>query len=160
VYGDEIPSASTVSSEEAPDYDGEPSSAAWRAFLSAHARVIRILEVELAVEQQLALADYDVMLQLSEAPGLALRMHDLAASVLLSRSGLTRLVDRLVRDGYVAREPYPDDHRGKLAVLTAKGQRQLLSATPVHLRGVRQHVTSRLSAAELDVLRRLMDRLG
>jgi DNA-binding MarR family transcriptional regulator len=100
------------------------------------------------------------MLQLSEAPGLSLRMHDLAASVLLSRSGLTRLVDRLVRDGYVAREPYPDDHRGKLAVLTAKGQRQLLSATPVHLRGVRQHVTSRLSLAELDVLRGLMDRLG
>jgi DNA-binding MarR family transcriptional regulator len=121
---------------------------------------MRILEVELAVERQLALADYDVLLQLSEAPELSLRMHDLAASVLLSRSGLTRLVDRLVRDGYVARRPYPDDHRGKLAVLTPAGLHQLRRAMPIHLRGVRQHVTSRLSVLELDTLQGLMDRLG
>ena len=107
------------------------------------------------MERQLALADYDVLLQLSEAPDRSLRMYDLAESVLLSRSGLTRLVD-----GYVARRPYPDDHRGKLAVLTPAGLNQLRHATPVHLRGVRQHVTSRLSAEELDTLRELMDRLG
>jgi DNA-binding MarR family transcriptional regulator len=112
------------------------------------------------LERQLALADYDVLLQLSEAPDRSLRMYDLAESVLLSRSGLTRLVDRLVRDGYVARRPYPDDHRGKLAVLTPAGLNQLRQATPIHLRGVRQHVTSRLSAEELDTLRELMDRLG
>jgi DNA-binding MarR family transcriptional regulator len=133
---------------------------AWRAFLSAHARVIHLLEVELAVERQLALADYDVLLQLSEAPDFSLRMHDLAASVLLSRSGLTRLVDRLVRDGYVARHPFPDDLRGKLAVLTAAGLVRLDEATPVHLRGVRDHVTSRLTDPELLVLKDLMNRLG
>jgi DNA-binding MarR family transcriptional regulator len=139
---------------------GERSLESWRAFLSAHARVLRSLETELGVEQQLPLADFDVLSRLSEAPGGALRMHDLADSVLLSRSGLTRLVDRLVRDGSVSREPSPGDLRGKLAVLTPAGLRRLRRATPVHLRGVSQHFLSRLTALELSTLRGLMDRLG
>src|SRR5690349_11402753 len=72
---------------------------AWRGFLNAHAHVIRRLEAELEVEQSMPLANYDVLVQLAEAPDHALRMSELASSVLLSRSGLTRLVDRLEREG-------------------------------------------------------------
>ena len=145
-----------------PDVGAPPLQAlqAWRAFLRAHARVIRTLEAELQDEQQLALADYDVLVQLSEAPSQRLRMRQLADSVLLSRSGLTRLVDRLVREGYLAREPCVDDHRGTMAVLTPAGLDRLRRAAPTHVRGVQQHVTGRLSPAELDQLVELMDRLA
>lgn len=138
----------------------EAALAAWRAFLGAHSRVTRSLEAELQSGQQLSLAEYDVLVQLAEAPGQSLRMAELADSVLLSRSGITRLVDRLVRGGYVSREPSPDDLRGRSAVLTAAGLNRLRRAAPTHLRGVREHVTDRLSAAELATLRELMDRLG
>ncbi len=138
----------------------EESLTSWRAFLRAHARVMRVLEAELQFEQQLALADYDVLVQLSEARPDGLRMSELADSVLLSRSGLTRLVDRLVTAGYVDRRPCPDDARGRMAVLTPAGLARLREAAPTHLRGVRTHVISRLSPDELAVLGRLMDRLG
>ena len=121
---------------------------------------MRVLEAELQSEQQLALADYDVLVQLSEAPPDGLRMSELADSVLLSRSGLTRLVDRLVQAGYVDRRPCPDDARGRMAVLTAAGLARLREAAPTHLRGVRAHVISRLSPEELALLGKLMDRLG
>jgi DNA-binding MarR family transcriptional regulator len=121
---------------------------------------MRTLEAELQAEQHLSLADYDVLVQLAEAPEQSLRMHELADSVLLSRSGLTRMVDRLVRGGYVARVPCPNDQRGRLAVLTPAGLDRLRRAAPTHLRGVREHFTGRLSAAELETLGRLMDRLG
>ncbi len=75
--------------------------AAWRTFLRAHAVLVRRLEAELVAEHDLPLASYDVLVQLSEAPQQRLRMTELADRVLLSRSGLTRLVDRLVRDGLV-----------------------------------------------------------
>jgi len=138
----------------------DPPLASWRAFLRAHARVMRVLEVELQSEQGLSLADYDVLVQLSEAPPDGLRMSELADSVLLSRSGLTRLVDRLVSAGYVDRRPCPDDARGRMAVLTAAGLARLRSAAPTHLRGVREHVLSRLTPQELSELGVMMDRLG
>lgn len=138
----------------------EQALVAWRAFLRAHAQVLRSLEAELQAREQLALADYDVLVTLSEAPGQAMRMRELADSVLLSRSGVTRLVDRLVRNGYVAREASPDDLRGRMAVLTPAGLDRLRRGAPTHLRGVRTHFTDHLSAAELETLRELMDRLG
>ena len=122
---------------------------AWRTFLRAHATIVRRLEAELLQEHDLPLASYDVLVQLSEATDRRLRMTELAARVLLSRSGLTRLVDRLVREGLVAREAAPDDARGTLAVLTDAGLDRLRGAFPTHLRGVVEHVTGRLSAAEI-----------
>ncbi|MDP9496424.1 MAG: MarR family transcriptional regulator, partial [Actinomycetota bacterium] len=92
--------------------------AAWRTFLRAHAVLVRRLEAELVAEHDLPLASYDVLVQLSEAPQQRLRMTELADRVLLSRSGLTRLVDRLVRDGLVERQACSEDARGMLAVLT------------------------------------------
>ena len=134
--------------------------AAWRSFLRAHATITRRLEAELVAEHDLPLASYDVLVQLSEAPGSRLRMTELADRVLLSRSGLTRLVDRLERDGLVRREACPDDARGTLAVLTDGGLARLRAAWPTHLRGVCEHVTGKLSADELATLDALLSRLA
>ena len=134
--------------------------AAWRSFLRAHATVTRRLEAELVAEHDLPLASYDVLVQLSEASCHALRMTELAERVLLSRSGLTRLVDRLERDGLVGRRACPDDARGTLAVLTDAGLARLRAAWPTHLRGVAEHVTDKLSTEELATLEELLGRLA
>lgn len=133
---------------------------AWRAFLRAHSYLQRRLEAELVAEHDLPLASYDVLLQLAESERRSLRMTELADRVLLSRSGLTRLVDRLERDGLVVRQACPDDARGTLAVLTPCGLERLRGAAPTHLRGIGEHVTSRLTPAELEELKRLMLKLG
>ena len=132
---------------------------AWRTFLRAHAVVTRRLEAELLAEHDLPLASYDVLVQLSEAPDGALRMTELADRVMLSRSGLTRLVDRLERDGVVARRACPNDARGTLAVVTEAGLARLREAWPTHLRGVTVHVTGKVDAAELATLQLLLGRL-
>ena len=95
--------------------------AAWRAFLDAHAALVAVLERELLEERDLPLTFYDVLVQLSEAGG-RMRMSDLAGSLLLSRSGVTRLVDRMADAGYVAREACASDGRGFYAVLTPAGR--------------------------------------
>ena len=135
-----------------------PEQAAWRSFLRAHATLVRRLEGELVAEHDLPLPSYDVLVQLSEAPGRRLRMTELADRVLLSRSGLTRLVDRLARDGLVHRQACPDDPRGTLAVLTDAGLERLRTAWPTHLRGVAAHL-GRLSPAEVEQLTLLMAKL-
>src|SRR6476469_4011332 len=112
--------------------------AVWRTFLRAHAQAMRELERELA-EAGLPIGWYDVLLQLAEAPERRLRMADLADRVLLSRSGLTRLIDRLQADGLVRREPSPEDARGTFTVLTDTGMARLRAAAPVHLAGISRH---------------------
>lgn len=133
--------------------------AAWRSFLIAHATITRRLEAELLSEEDLSLASYDVLVQLAEAPQRRLRMTELAGAVLLSRSGLTRLVDRLTRDGLVRREACEDDARGTFAVLTPQGLDRLRKAAIVHLRGIEVHMTGRLDEDELRVLTALLGRL-
>ena len=129
----------------------------WRSFLRAHAGAMRELERELATDAGLPLAWYDVLLQLAEAPQRRLRMAELADQVLLSRSGLTRLVDRLQAEGLVRREPSPDDARGMYTVLTDAGFLRLRAAAPIHLSGIQRHWLSRFSD---DELRQLGDLLG
>lgn len=136
---------------------GDPRIGAWRAFLRAHAQVVRRLERELAAEQGMALTDYDVLVQLAGADQRRLRMGELADRLLLSRPGVTRLVDRLVADRLVERFVCDDDRRGRWAALTDAGLRQLRTATPTHLRGVSEHFLDRLSAAELASLERKLD---
>jgi DNA-binding MarR family transcriptional regulator len=133
---------------------------AWRQFLRAHSYATRRLEADLEHRHMLPLASYDVLVQLAEADGCALRMSELADAVLLSRSGLTRLVDRLVRDGYVERRSCPSDARGTFAVLTERGRQRLREASGTHLRGVAAHVTNRFTADELDTLAELLGRIG
>lgn len=131
----------------------------WRAFLRAHATVVGRLGADLEREHQLPLTHYDVLVQLSEAPGRSLRMTTLAERVLLSRSGLTRLADRLERDGLLRREACPSDARGTLAVLTEAGLDRLREAWPTHLRGVADHL-DRLCESEVHQLGVLLDKLA
>lgn len=132
---------------------------AWRSFLRTHTHLLRVLEQDLQTHHKIAIASYDVLVQLAEAPDHQLRMSELAQAVLLSRSGLTRLVDRLQKDGLVRREPDPCDARGLYTVLTSKGLDALRDASQVHLAGVSTLVLNRLSAEELRQLHSLMLRL-
>jgi DNA-binding MarR family transcriptional regulator len=133
---------------------------AWRAFLRAHATVMRDLERELQEEQRLALTDYDVLVQLSMADERRLRMSELADRLLLSRSGVTRLVDRLVADGLVERVTCESDRRGQWASLTDTGYARLRAASPTHLRGVATHFLDRLSADDLADLERMLSSIA
>ncbi|MBA3620182.1 MAG: MarR family transcriptional regulator, partial [Acidothermales bacterium] len=132
----------------------------WQAFLRAHALVTRRLEADLLAEHGLPLATYDVLVQLVSAPQRRLRMTELADRVMLSRSGLTRLVDRLEREGLVERTACRSDARGFFAVLTDEGYSRLRAASPTHLRGVRQHAVGWLSPTERRQLRDLLARMG
>lgn len=138
----------------------DPRLAAWSAFLRAHARVVRELERELQAEHRMALTDYDVLVQLAAVEDRRLRMSELADRLLLSRSGVTRLIDRLVAAGLVERITCDVDRRGQWASLTDAGYRRLRGASPTHLRGVAEHFLDRLSAEELDQLERALTRLG
>jgi DNA-binding MarR family transcriptional regulator len=133
--------------------------AAWGGFLRAHAALVKELDDELERETGLALNAYEVLLRLRTAPHGAMRMSELADSVLLSRSGMTRLVDRLVRDGLVERRVCQEDGRGLLAVLTAQGRRRFGVAHRVHLAGVRERFLGRFSEEELGELARLWERV-
>jgi DNA-binding MarR family transcriptional regulator len=133
--------------------------AVWRVFLRVHASLTRQLEHDLLVEHDLPLASYDVLVQLAEAPQRRLRMTDLADRVLLSRSGLTRLVDRLTSDGLVQRQSCDSDARGTFTVITEAGLNRLRQAAPTHLRGIESYMTRRLEPAELGHLGLLLDRL-
>ena len=126
--------------------------AVWRSFLQAHATLLRRLETDLMAEHDMPLATYDVLVQLVEAPERRLRMTELAQRVLLSRSGLTRLVDRLEREQLVRREACDTDARGTFAVLTDAGYARLKAASPTHLRGVAEYAMDRLEPEELDAL--------
>jgi DNA-binding MarR family transcriptional regulator len=122
--------------------------AAWHALIRAHSRVVRRLEAELEAEHGLTLPAYEVLAHLSEAPDRRLRMAALATHAVLTPSGLTRLVDKLAREGLVERERCGHDARVVYAVLTPNGMERLVSAYPTHLRGVREHYLDRLSGPQ------------
>ena len=137
-----------TSTRQRPIQLSETELAAWIGLLRAHSVVTRRLDRELEAECGLSLAQYDVLVQLERAPHRRLRMTELAEQVVLSRSGLTRLVDRLVAMGLVERSYCPSDARGVFAGLTERGHDRLSEAAVVHMRGVREHVTGRLDAAQ------------
>jgi DNA-binding MarR family transcriptional regulator len=133
---------------------------AWRSFLRSHAKVTRCLEAELLAEQRLSLGAYDVLAQLAEAHDQRLRMAELAEAVLLSRSGVTRLVDRLERAGLVIRERVDGDGRGVVARLTPAGANRLGVAARTHLTGVVRHFVELLDEQELATIARLTQRIA
>lgn len=124
----------------------------WRALLGVGTRVLSKLDDDLVAEYNLRVADYEVLVLLSEAPAGRLRMSELAGAVFLSPSGLTRRVDHLANGGLVVREQCPSDRRGSFAVLTAAGMRALEQAAPTHVEGVRRYVFDRMNRDELCVL--------
>jgi DNA-binding MarR family transcriptional regulator len=131
---------------------------AWGSFLRAHATLMRRLEVDLAQATGLALADFDVLAQLARAGG-ELRMTDLAARALISRSGMTRRVARLVEEGLVRRANADADARGVVVALTAAGVARLTETAPVHLRGVSELFVAQLDEPELAVLKNALDKV-
>jgi DNA-binding MarR family transcriptional regulator len=137
----------------------EEELAAWRGMLRAHAELTKELDAELAREHNLPLSSYEVLLYLADAPDGRMRMAELADSVLLSRSGLTRLVDRLEREGLLKRERCESDARGYFAEITPKGRRVFDAARRTHLDGVRARFLSRFTRDELRAMGALWQKL-
>jgi DNA-binding MarR family transcriptional regulator len=116
----------------------------WRRFVETHAAIVRRLDEGLRVQSGLTLSSYEVLFELVRAPGNRLRMAELAERLLFTRSGVTRLVDRLERDGFVERNECPDDGRGVYAILTAKGFATFEAAARPFVEGIRKMFFDRL----------------
>jgi DNA-binding MarR family transcriptional regulator len=132
---------------------------AWRSFLLAYARVVQFLNDDMQATSDMPLTWYDVLVHLSEAPEGTLCMTDLAESVFISRSGLTRLVDRMEIGGLVNRSPDPDDRRRMMASLTDEGFRRLAEAAPGHVEALRKVMIDLLDDGDVSALARVMDKV-
>ncbi len=126
---------------------------AWRAWLYSTLLLQDRLDRELTHGTGISHAYYEILVQLSETPGRALRMSDLAERCLSSRSRLSHAVSRLEERGWVRRQVCPDDGRGQLAVLTDEGFAALEAAAPVHVASVRAHLFDQLSPAQVTAVR-------
>ena len=104
----------------------------WRSFLQTHSTVVKHLEQRMQEKHGLPLAWWDVLIQLADGPDGRMRMGELAESVLLTRSGITRLLDRMIKAGLVSREPCPGDRRGYYAVITQAGKDTIEKVGPDH----------------------------
>ncbi|MDP2711307.1 MAG: MarR family transcriptional regulator [Solirubrobacteraceae bacterium] len=132
---------------------------AWRGMLRVHAALAKALDQQLEAAHGLQLSSYEVLMYLADAEDERMRMCDLASSILLSRSGLTRLVDRLQREGLLERVACSDDARGAFAKLTPAGRDKLRAARATHLAGVRAMFLDRFSPDELAQLGDAWDRV-
>jgi DNA-binding MarR family transcriptional regulator len=132
---------------------------AWVRFLRAHAALTRQLSADLVAEHGLTINDYEVLLHLARAPEKALRRVDLAERVLLTASGITRLLEGLERAGYVTREACATDRRVVYAKLTEAGEEKLREASGTHVAGIHELFTERFSADERQTLAELLGRL-
>jgi DNA-binding MarR family transcriptional regulator len=153
--------SAATDSTSARDADrlGPDELRAWRGLLRVHAALTTALDTDLRREHGISVPAYEVLMFVGDADGGKLRMADVADRVLLSRSGLTRLVDRLVQDGLVERRACDDDGRGSFALLTPAGRAKLDAARRTHLEGVRRLFLDRFTPAEQRGLGDLWDRL-
>ncbi|MEI2578544.1 MarR family winged helix-turn-helix transcriptional regulator [Scytonema sp. PRP1] len=135
------------------------SNTAWRAFLTVHTRVIDLIEQELAQAELPPLEWYDVLFALKEAPEHKLRLHELAQAVLISRSNMTRLVDRLEAAGLIYRERCKSDRRGASAVLTEAGLAMQQRMWCVYSQGIAKYFATHLSEEEVGVLTKAFKRV-
>ncbi|GAA4590243.1 MarR family transcriptional regulator [Planotetraspora phitsanulokensis] len=140
--------------------DVQPLSAgeetAWRALAHALVLLPRALDADLIAGHGMSLSEYGVLVQLSEAPDRQLRMSELAMMSSFTPAGMTRIVDRLVAQGFVERRKCAADGRGSFAVLTDAGLRRLENAYPTHLASARRHVMDHIDPADLDAFVRIM----
>ena len=134
--------------------------AAWKGLLATHSRLVHELDAELESRHGLPLSSYEVLMNLDYADGNRLRMGELADRLLLSRSGITRLADRLEKQGLIERRRCDDDGRGYFAQLTERGRDLVTAARPDHLADVRRHFVDRLDAEEIDALGAIWKRLN
>jgi DNA-binding MarR family transcriptional regulator len=146
-----------------PDADGpltDEELAAWRGMLAVHAQVTRVLDAEMQAAHDLSVSAYEVLMFLADAPGHRMRMSEIADGVLLTRSGCTRLVDRLARRGYVVRALADSDGRGLYAEITPEGLAVARAARRTHLAGVRREFLDRLSDEDQRRLGEIWARFG
>lgn len=159
-----LPMTVTERAHARPMSPRDPRLEPWRAFVQAHGRVTRRLDEELRAEHDLSFAEYDALLTIAESPERRIRMRQLADRVILSKSGVTRLIDRLVLDGLVERHACAADARGAEAVLTPVGLGRLRKASRTHLRGIAEHFLAALGEDDLTTIERSMvalaDRAG
>jgi len=134
--------------------------AAWGGLLRSHATLTRAVNAQLVSEHGITLSDYDVLIALANAPEYRMRRIDLANTVVLTASGITRLLDRLEAEGWVRKEHCKSDARVTWAVLTDAGHQKLVEAAQTHHADIARLFTDRLSAEELDALGCLLGRLG
>jgi DNA-binding MarR family transcriptional regulator len=138
----------------------EAEVAGWEAFLRAHAVTSHALERLADSRGGLPLGEHFLLVQIARGPEAGIRPTDLAARSLLTKSGVTRAVDRLERDGLVERRACPTDGRGQHIVLTARGRRLVRRAAPGHMRLVAKHFGDALSPSELAVLTTALERIA
>jgi DNA-binding MarR family transcriptional regulator len=154
----ELDLAGLVDRLVANELPGGRGIGAWLSLLRAHATLMRQLETQLEQQTGLALADYDVLAQLAIADG-ELRMTELANRALISRSGMTRRVARLVDEGLVPRSEPNADGRGVVVGLSDAGVARLAETVPPHARGIAEYFVSRLDDEELAVLETALDKV-
>jgi DNA-binding MarR family transcriptional regulator len=135
----------------------EQHLAAWRAFLKVHAVIIDHIDHDLLAAERLPLSSYDVLIELYEAPEHRLRMYELAERVVLSRSGLTRLVDRLEAEGYLKRDRSGTDRRGAYAVITEQGIEALRRTWPVYAKGISEYFAQWLTYEQAILLQSTLE---
>lgn len=139
--------------------ESEPNLEAWISFLRAHASLTRDMSARLEAEHGLTLNDYDCMVQLAYAPERSLRRVDLARSVLLSPSGITRLLDGLEREGWVEKRSCASDARVTYAHMTDAGLEKFKAARKTHLADIEESFGSRFTPEELEIVSSLLGRL-
>ena len=132
---------------------------AWEGLIRTVGYLLKTFESELEESEDLQLTWYDVLIQLYGAPGERLRMQALADKVVLSRSGLTRLIDRMEKAGLVRREASREDRRGYNAIMTEEGRRLFLRARPIHQSGIYQHFTGLLDDTDVQALRTIVSKI-
>ncbi|MEZ5100203.1 MAG: MarR family transcriptional regulator [Thermoleophilia bacterium] len=133
--------------------------AAWRGLLRLHARLVRELDLALQAREGITLSEYEVLIHLADTPGGRMRMTELAAALVVTQSGVTRIVDRLARDGLVVRERCEEDRRGWYATITAAGLTLLERARPAHRDDVRERFLRHFTPRELELLGGFWERL-
>jgi DNA-binding MarR family transcriptional regulator len=132
---------------------------AWQRFITAHAKLIDSINREMLEADVIPLHWYDVLIELYEAPERRLRLSELARKVVLSKSGLTRLVDKLAEAGLLARQSSPEDGRGAYAVLTDAGLAAMRQAWPIYARGIQSYFAKYLSEEEARIMAALFERM-
>jgi DNA-binding MarR family transcriptional regulator len=139
--------------QKLPVADDDLGVTTWSVFLQAHAALVRTIEREVEEATGLPLSWYDVLLELNAAEKGRLRMQELAARVVLSRTRVSRLVDDIESAGMVARQPDPDDGRATLAAITDLGRKELRRAAPVYLGRIQDHFAAHLTNQQLRAIR-------
>ncbi|GAB2829097.1 hypothetical protein GCM10027200_30670 [Lentzea nigeriaca] len=146
-------------SEQEPRWLDEGEMRAWRTYVNGSSMLMDRLHRELQDTHGVSLADYEILVRLSEQPNHRMRMTQLAEDVASSKSRVSHQVARMEKAGLVLRRECTEDGRGVLAELTPKGMAQLVEAAPTHLRGVRAHIVDLLSPEEGEVLAKVFDRV-